>query len=574
MGNSYGTAILGSPAGGLRTIGCGTAGSRQGKIASLLSVGRTLYAITNLQDEPWPRNAFAVWSSTNGGRTWSRPEWTFDGRDLRPMEFVQFGPGNTGAPDGYAYMTAIRPNSVNPKAVYLMRVPGDGLGRENAYQYWDGKGTGPSSWTGNPTAARPIFDDPHGAQGPVVTYDRGLHLYLMTVGHGTGSGGLGVFAAPTPMGPWKTVEYDNRWLNIGNGEYLGLRFPGKWISPDGRVLEGVFSCYGRPGCGRYHDQLNLMQAVLVPSARRGAAVLADSFAQARARPGLDTAALGFDLDELAGEDRLGLSVFPVGPAPAAPEPSADPGRARFEEAYGLDVREGGIGLAYGLPGGTRLTVVVTTRGDAAGGGTGLTAQTGFAADLRQHLGVLALDTSLAYSRDGYGTAGLGGQDPFDGRTVTAAQRVALPLDVGGGVSLTPWAGLAYVSQTADGLTLRDPFLGEQRYSGLEVGEVEASLGLDGALEPVRLGERTWLTLHGGVSYTQGLGGGDYRVRVAALGTEREETVTQPPAQVWGLRLGGRLTVGGALALDAGLALEDDLATGAVGTGRVSFTWTF
>ena len=138
-------------------------------------------------------------------------------------------------------MTAIRPNSANPKAVYLMRVPGDGLGRENAYQYWDGKGTGPSSWTGNPTAARPIFDDPHGAQGPVVTYDRGLHLYLMTVGHGTGSGGLGVFAAPTPMGPWKTVEYDNRWLNIGNGEYLGLRFPGKWISPDGRVLEGVFS---------------------------------------------------------------------------------------------------------------------------------------------------------------------------------------------------------------------------------------------------------------------------------------------------------------------------------------------
>jgi hypothetical protein len=85
--------------------------------------------------------------------------------------------------------------------------------------------------------------------------------------------------------------------------------------------------------------------------------------------------------------------------------------------------------------------------------------------------------------------------------VTAAQRVALPLDVGGGVSLSPWAGLAYVSQTADGLTLRDPSLGEQRYSGLEVGEVEASLGLDGALEPVRLGERTWLTLHGGVSYT-------------------------------------------------------------------------
>ena len=112
---SYGTAILGSPAGGLRTIGCGTAGSRQGKIASLLSVRRTLYAITNLQDEPWPRNAFAVWSSTNGGRTWSRPEWTFDGRDLRPMEFVQFGPGNTGAPDGHAYIDGDPPQQRQPQ---------------------------------------------------------------------------------------------------------------------------------------------------------------------------------------------------------------------------------------------------------------------------------------------------------------------------------------------------------------------------------------------------------------------------------------------------------------------------
>ena len=45
---------------------------------------------------------------------------------------------------GYAYMTAMKAGGA-PKAVYLMRAPGDGLGRENAYQYWDGKGTGPSS---------------------------------------------------------------------------------------------------------------------------------------------------------------------------------------------------------------------------------------------------------------------------------------------------------------------------------------------------------------------------------------------------------------------------------------------
>ena len=138
-------------------------------------------------------------------------------------------------------------------------------------------------------------------------------------------------------------------------------------------------------------------------------------------------------------------------------------------------------------------------------------------------------------------------------------------------SPSPWAGLAYVSQTADGLTLRDPSLGEQRYSGLEVGEVEARSGSTGRSSWSGWARRTWLTLHGGVSYTQGLGGRRTTgVRVAALGRSARRR-DAAAAQVWGLRLGGRLTVGGALALDAGLALEDDLATGAVGTGRVSFT---
>ena len=53
------------------------------------------------------------WRSPDGGRTWREPGWTFSGPDLLPMTFVQFGPGNAGAPGGYAYMTAIRSGDVS-----------------------------------------------------------------------------------------------------------------------------------------------------------------------------------------------------------------------------------------------------------------------------------------------------------------------------------------------------------------------------------------------------------------------------------------------------------------------------
>ena len=235
---------------------------------------------------------------------------------------------------------------------------------------------------------------------------------------------------------------------------------------------------------------------------------------------------------------------------------------------------GGVGVEYGLPGGTRLGVVVTSRGDAAPGGAGLTSQDGMAAYLRQRLGALALDTGFAYSRDAHQAAGYGGGSSFAGWTGTVAQRVGVPLRAGGGLTVTPWAGLAYARQAADGFTLEDPGLGEQRYSGVAVGEATASLGLDGELAPVRLGGAAWLRLRGGLSYTQGLVRDDYRVRVAALGTEHTETVGQPATRAVGLRLDGSLALGGTLAVDAEVSAEEDLAAGPAGAGRLALSYHF
>jgi hypothetical protein len=55
------------------------------------------------------------------------------------------------------------------------------------------------------------------------------------------------------------VGYYDTWGNLGPesyGDYLGLRFPTKWISADGKTLWGVFSSLGR------YDSFNLVKVRL------------------------------------------------------------------------------------------------------------------------------------------------------------------------------------------------------------------------------------------------------------------------------------------------------------------------
>ena len=79
-----------------------------------------------------------------------------------------------------------------------------------------------------------------------------------------------MFEGPEPWGPWRTVEYEERWLGIRGGSFLGLHLASAWMADGGRTLWGVFGCWDRGGgCGPYHDRYNLMRATL--SVRRDAA---------------------------------------------------------------------------------------------------------------------------------------------------------------------------------------------------------------------------------------------------------------------------------------------------------------
>jgi hypothetical protein len=264
---SYGTASLpATPGTRLTGIGCGALGYKHGKIVSLLDIRGTLYALVGLQAKGQPDLGTQVWRSDDHGKTWQAPAWTFAGADLRPSAFVNRGPGYADAPDGYVYLLAPS-REARPTHVYLMRVPAAGLADRAAYRYL--RGAQPlqdTSWVAVSDSARPIFTDPNGIDGPEMVYDAALGRYLLTVAHGADPdndfGRLGLFEARQSWGPWRTVEYEDAWLGIAGGSFLGLGLPTVWMSADGRSLWGMFTCYGRAACGTYHDRLNIMQATL------------------------------------------------------------------------------------------------------------------------------------------------------------------------------------------------------------------------------------------------------------------------------------------------------------------------
>jgi hypothetical protein len=140
----------------------------------------------------WLRNAGNAQPAWSGDRakTWSYAPWKFTESFGCPT-FLNFGRNYAGARDGYVYVY-----SHDSDSAYL---PAD---------------------TYNPTLKRYLWcqvlpgDDPR------------FH------------GGLGVYDAPEPWGPWTTAFFADPW-DVGPGETAS--YPTKWMSADGRTIYLVFS---------------------------------------------------------------------------------------------------------------------------------------------------------------------------------------------------------------------------------------------------------------------------------------------------------------------------------------------
>ena len=221
-------------------------GGRAGRKASgLLCVESVLYL--------WARNAGnsqLAWSEDHGA-TWRWADWKFTNSFGCPT-FLSFGRNYTGAIDQFVYVYSPDANSAYEAAdlLVLARVPKSRVRERAAYEFFSGR-AGEPAWSSDLTRSSAAFAAARLCYRVNVSFfpERKRFLLVQPVPTAasrdrTGkldtrlAGGLAVYDAPAPWGPWTTVFFTTSW-DVGPGD--SASFPTKWMSPDGKRLHLVFS---------------------------------------------------------------------------------------------------------------------------------------------------------------------------------------------------------------------------------------------------------------------------------------------------------------------------------------------
>jgi CubicO group peptidase (beta-lactamase class C family) len=224
-------------------------GGRRGRKASgILCVKGAFYL--------WARNAGnsqLAWSGDHG-RNWTWADWKFTNGFGCPT-FVNFGRDYAGNEDGFVYVLSPDADDAYTPAdrFNLARAPVDRIRERAAYEFFQSRSTpeGLPRWTSNPGSRGSALERPGACYRPSVTFDPGLKRFLLVhpspnvrSRNAAGAidvrfhGGLSVYEAPDPWGPW-ALAFDTDDWDTGPGD--SASFPAKWISADGRGLNLVFS---------------------------------------------------------------------------------------------------------------------------------------------------------------------------------------------------------------------------------------------------------------------------------------------------------------------------------------------
>ena len=205
------------------------------KASGLLAIDDTAYLVA--------RNAGAsvlAWS-TDEGRTWEWSDWRWE-TTLGYATFVNFGPGYGGARDGFVYLLSKDGDDayVPTDRLILARAPRGRLREADAWEYFAGTPDTPR-WSADLVARTAVFEHPDHAYRIGVTYNAGLGRYLLVAilpGEPRFAGGFGVYEAPEPWGPWRTVYFTEKW-DVGPGDASSL--PTMWMSLDGQTCHIAFA---------------------------------------------------------------------------------------------------------------------------------------------------------------------------------------------------------------------------------------------------------------------------------------------------------------------------------------------
>lgn len=213
-------------------------GPKGEKASGLLMVEGVLYL--------WARNAGnsrLAWSEDRG-RTWTWSDWRWTTSFGCPT-FLNFGPNSSGARDEFVYVHSPDADSAYAAAdrMVLARVPKDRVREQSAYEFFAGAGEGGQPrWSPRIEHRQAVYADPGRCYRSGVSYDGGLKRYLwaqiLPGGDTRYRGGLAVYDAPEPWGPWTTAYFAETW-DVGPGE--SASFPTKWMGDDGRTVHLVFS---------------------------------------------------------------------------------------------------------------------------------------------------------------------------------------------------------------------------------------------------------------------------------------------------------------------------------------------
>jgi CubicO group peptidase (beta-lactamase class C family) len=217
-------------------------GAEGRKASGMLMVDGVLYM--------WVRNAGnagLAWSSDRG-RSWTWSDWSFDTSFGAPT-FLNFGRNYAGARDGFVYVYSHDSDSAYEAAdgMVMARVPRSRLQDRAAWEFFAGHdGRGRPTWTRDAAARGWVFSHRGRCYRSGITWNAGLGRYLWSQVHPDSphprgprfEGGFGVYEAPEPWGPWRTVDYTTLW-DVGPGETMS--FPSKWMSADGTSVHAVFS---------------------------------------------------------------------------------------------------------------------------------------------------------------------------------------------------------------------------------------------------------------------------------------------------------------------------------------------
>lgn len=247
-----------------------------GKVGSMIAVKGVLYAnggfwtASNIKDPVHASGRGPVSSiawSNDGAQSWQIASWS----SPEPQgSFLDAGQDSASGSPTYIYLYYLRDG--DDRHLFLKRTAPEFLtadpaaARRTEYFTDASRRSQAAHWSVREADAKPVFADANHVEGPSVVYDAAIGRYLLSAGHyasgddnDSSAGQVGLFEAPNPWGPWATIGYYEDWGGFKaetTGDFLSLRIPSKWLSPDGKTLWAVFSGL------KSLDSFNLVKGVL------------------------------------------------------------------------------------------------------------------------------------------------------------------------------------------------------------------------------------------------------------------------------------------------------------------------